>query len=195
MDFWKTYTRKFVSQGFGQGHMQLNTGERQNASLAKLEGRSLELKPGSLIFHRYSPEKRYLIVKDLSFDLMVSFYDINSKTVLAIRPTSPISRSEIDKIKGAIRRLRRPHMEIRIIGMQDGDATLVHMINEIQKLSVGELVEADLFGNQRRHLIIDLLTGKPYSLLLENRIYRPGELTNNEKKEDFDRLRSQLSFK
>jgi hypothetical protein len=55
-------------------------------------------------------------------------------------------------------------------------------------------MEVDLFGEEKRHIVMDMKTGLSYDLLLENRIYRPGELKNDEKEEDFQSSTARLSF-
>ena len=55
-------------------------------------------------------------------------------------------------------------------------------------------MEIDMFGEEKRHMAIDMKTGLSYDLLLENRIYRPGELKNDEKEDDFQSSTSRLSF-
>ena len=55
-------------------------------------------------------------------------------------------------------------------------------------------MEIDLFGTDKRHIALDLKTGTSYDLFLENRIYRPGELANSEKEEDFQRSVPPLSL-
>lgn len=194
MDFWAEYDKRRAGVDFGSRLLALNTGERYTLSLKRFQERSVELPMNRAVYLDYSEERRYLIAKDLTFDLFAAFYDVNSKRIFALRMSAPITRENMERLKKAIAIVRRPKFEFRAIGLQDNDATLVNSIIEMRKAAKTLLVEVDLFGSQRRHLMIDLLTGKPYSLLLLNRIYRPGELINQAKKEDFDGLRSELSF-
>ena len=194
MDFWNEYDKRRAENGFGSGQLVLNTGERYILSLQRFQERSVELPMNRAISLDYSEERRYLIVRDLTFDLFASIYDVNSKHIVAMRMSAPLASEGLERFRKATAPLKRPKFEFRAIGMQDNDTTLVNSIIEIRKAAKTLLVEADLFGNQTRHLIIDLLTGKPCSLLLLNRIYRPGELINQAKKEDFDRLRAKVNF-
>lgn len=194
MDFWSAYGKEAKTADFGTRQLWLNTGDRPNASIARLLDRSIDLAPGSAVFQHWSLGKRYLIAKNVVFDLFLSFYDVNSKAVMAMRITRPMERDEVNKARKSVHSLKNSNIEIRAIGLQNGDKTLLKSVEDADKIADGDLVEVDLFGNQTRHLIIDLLTGKPYSLLLENRIYRPGELISAAKKEDFDKTKSELNF-
>ncbi|GEM_PF-3028979 len=194
MDFWRAYEKKEGEEGFGGQLLWLNTGARPNASLARCRERSVELDPGKALFHQWNPKARYLIAKSIVFDLFVSFYDLNSKGIVAIRLTEPLIGRERAKVKKFVRSMRKAHFEMRAIGLQNNYSELVHSIKLLRKAARCELVEVDLFGDRTRHLAIDLLTGKPYSLLLENRIYRPGELVSTLKNEEFVKTKGKLSF-
>ncbi|HUB92373.1 MAG TPA: hypothetical protein VL945_00260 [Candidatus Saccharimonadales bacterium] len=194
MDFWSAYEKRSREAGFGSAQVLLNTGERYNASLSRLQGRSLELELGRAVFQDWDPKRRYLIAKNLDFDLFVSFYDVNTKAMMAMRLSEPIEKKELQTASEALGDLKKPNLELRVIGLQNGDVSLVPSVRKVKEIARATLVEVDLFGNQTRHLIVDLLTGKPYSLLLENRIYRPGELITTSKKEDFEMVKRKLSF-
>ena len=194
MDFWSTYKKKKGKTDFSTKQLWLNTGDRYNTSIARLEDRSVELKPGGSLSLEYSPEKRYLVAKNITFDLFISFYDVNSKVIVAARPTMPMNKSELARFRGLVKKVKKANLEARIIGQQNEQVEFEPTIEEVRKMTNSTLAEVDLFGNQARHLIIDLLTGKPYSLLLENRIYRPGELLNSLSPDVFDSSRSKLEF-
>ncbi len=176
MDFWAAYEKRRGEPDFGKGRLWLKTGERPNASLLRLAQRSSELKPGQASLYPYSPEKRYLLAKDIVSEMLISIYDVNSRTAFAARPTGPVYSEEIERISKALSAMRNPRLEIRLIGLQNNDTSFIESTERLRRRIGHELSEVDIFGNERRHVIIDLLTGKPYSLLLENRIYRPGEL-------------------
>lgn len=194
MDFWSTYEKKRGEPDFGARQLWLSTGERYNASIERLRERSVELAPNRALFQEYLPERRYLVAKEIGFDTLFSFYDVNSKGILAVRPTGPLYGKEVGRIEKLLKRFRKPNIEMRAIGLQNGDTAFTETVERLHKRVRCNLVEVDLFGNQTRHVIIDLLTGKPYSLLLENRIYRPGELINQGKREEFEKTRSKLDF-
>ena len=178
--------RKGGDPSFGSCRLLLSTGERHNASALRLIGRSLAINPGESLRYTYSEGQRYVVVAGIGFDALVSFYDVNTKSGIMLRPASPIYSEEVKRVAEAVSSLRKPRLEMRVIGMQDGHPFLVETMERLSARIKAELVEADMFGKQIRHVIIDMLTGRPYSLLLENRIYRPGELNNTVDWKDFE---------
>ncbi len=175
MDFRKAYEKRRAASGFGSQQLWLKTGERWNTSILKYSEWSSELKNGTL-FQKWTPEKRFLIAKNMVSELLVTFYDVNTKAILAMRISKALGEREVDDVKKRLSSLRRPNLELRLIGLQNNSKDMIGSVERLQEAVDCRLVEVDLFGNQTRHIIIDLLTGKPYNLLLENRIYRPGEL-------------------
>ncbi len=176
MDFWGAYEKRRGNPDFGRGRLWLRTGDRPNASALRLVERAAELKSGEAAIHTYSPERRYLVARDIVSDLLILLYDVNSQSAFAARPTGPVYSEDIERISKTLRAMRNPKLEVRLIGLQNNDTSFIESIERLHRKVGHELSEIDLFGNERRHVIIDMLTGKPYSLLLENRIYRPGEL-------------------
>lgn len=194
MDFWNVYEAKRTVSAFSTRQFLLNTGDRYNTSMASIKDRSVELAMNVASFYKYTPGRRYITVSNITFDLLASFYDTNSRSIFMMRLTSQFRPVELSRAAGMIRRMRNPNIEVRFIGLQNNDSFLLHSIIDMKRVSSGNLVEVDLFGDQIRHVAIDLFTGKPYSLLLENRIYRPGELNNKAEIGDFQKDRSQLHF-
>ena len=82
----------------------------------------------------------------------------------------------------------RPNVEARIMGLQNGEdhAFLGGLLGFLSKQGI-RLIEADLFGEETRHVAIDLKTGASYNVLLEDRHYRAGELVNRMTIDDFAR--------
>lgn len=194
MDFWSAYIKKRDENDFGSKPVLLSSGERYHTSVAAVDGKCIELLPGFAFFKDYNTSNRYVIARELTFDLLLSFYDVNSKRILVARPTMPFVKKDVEGIKYILGRwMNRPNLEIRAIGLQDGDTSMLSAIDLMQELN-GSLVELDLFGNQTRHIVMDMLTGKPFSLLLLNRIYRPGELNNSLPRDEFDKKRSKLNL-
>ena len=176
MDFWKAYLEKARMPEFGTKHLWLKTGERWNTSILRYLEYSSILENGGFINTQWSPDRRCIIAKDIISDMFVSFYDVNSRTVLAARPSAGAMdfTTEISKAK---KHMRNPNIEMRVIGLQNSDKTQAEAIGIMHNaMGMGILAEADLFGSQKRHIIMDVYTGRVYNLLLENRIYRPGEL-------------------
>ncbi len=194
MDFWGTYEKKRSDPQFGFRRLALNTGERHIASALRLIGRSLEINTGESLRYAYSEARRYVAAPGIGFDALISFYDVNTKSGIMLRPASPVYPAEVKIVAEAVSALRKPRLEMRAIGMQDGHAFLVETMERLSSKINAELVEADLFGGQIRHIIMDMKTGKPYNLLLENRIYRPGELNNTVEWKSFEGASPKLNL-
>ncbi len=182
MDFWKAYLARSGMPEFGTKQLWLKTGERWNTSILRYLEYSSILQNGESINAQWNPERRYIIAKEIISDLFISFYDVNSRTVLAAR-LSGGTADFTKEISKARKRMRNPNIEMRVIGLQNSDKAPAETIEIMHDaIGTGILAEADLFGNQKRHIIMDLYTGRVYNLLLENRIYRPGELMITEPK-------------
>lgn len=192
MDLWDSYVARSAI-GFGSAELTLSTGQRQHASLRQIEERSVSLEPSKARFLTYSEGARYIIAKDITFDLLLSVYDVNTRSAFVGRVTTDISPKTLMKIRSRMLK-GRPTLELRAIGLQNGYGNGVTDVEELYKRLKPVLMEIDLFGTDTRHIAFDLKTGVPYNLLLLNRIYRPGELACQVKKEDFDGKISDLAF-
>ncbi len=176
MDLWEAFEKRERLAEFGTSQLELNTGARHGLSLKTVQDRSIELGPGSAVFLTYSYSRRYITVKALEFDMLITLFDVNSSAILALRSYVEISGKDQREISGLLSRIKRPNLEMRVIGMQNGSSEPIQSVHKIRKLKENILAEADLFGNSTRHITIDTKTGMVYNLLLLNRIYRPGEL-------------------
>ena len=192
MDLFRPYSAE--ASNMGDQRLYLTTGKRNHASMAQIESRSLILERNRGVFLKYSERQRYLIAKSITFDMLLTMYDVNSRSILAIRPSLPIEVSDLKEVQKRLNRMRYANVEIRAIGLQNGWRGYAKSFNDIYKASKGHCMEIDMFGEEKRHMAIDMKTGLSYDLLLENRIYRPGELKNDEKEEDFQSSTSRLSF-
>ncbi len=176
MDFWKAYSEKVRLPEFGSSQTWLKTGERWNTSIMRYLEYSYILGAGEHITAQWSPDIRYIIAKEIISDLFISLYDVNTRSVFACRIGGDHKSFSFEASK-AVRKIRNPNIEMRAIGLQNTDKQSADAIMEMRNaIGTGSLAEADLFGNQKRHIIMELYTGRMYNLLLENRIYRPGEL-------------------
>ncbi len=169
----------------------MSSKERPHISKAKIDmySKARYVGVGSFEYIRYVNEldERYLAATDISYDTVLCIHDVNtSKTIL-------YRFFEFDELLGAkllsqVRSLTpRPNLEIRIIGMQNNQD--FSFLNEISDFIIGnriKLVEVDLFGDSTRHIAIDTKLGMSMNILMENRIYRPGELANSMTIENFE---------
>ncbi|EQD80629.1 hypothetical protein B1A_00688 [mine drainage metagenome] len=84
------------------------------------------------------------------------------------------------------------NLEARVIGMQNGsDSAMLKPLLEFLRKQEIPIVEADLFGNETRHIAIDSKQGMSFSILVNNINYRPGELIS---KLTMDQFRRALSL-
>ena len=141
------------------------------------------------LYYSSEIDTRYIAAKDITFDMLVSLYDINNRILLASRiykyafDVEKKMTAMIASIKG-----KKTNLEARIIGFQNNED--VYLIGEeladfFMKNRI-ELVEVDLFGSNIRHVAIDAKLGSTFNMLLENRLYRPGELSNSMTVENFE---------
>ncbi|MCL4389000.1 MAG: hypothetical protein M1528_00560 [Candidatus Marsarchaeota archaeon] len=140
-------------------------------------------------------KKRYVAATGLTYDMFLSIYDVNSRSMLAARTVDFEERLK-EVIKDFTRGLKRPNLEFRFIGMQNGeDPVAVRTVVEFVRSLRIPVFEVDLFGNLTRHIAVDAYSGMSFNVLLEDRIYKPGELVNSMTKEQFERaVRPQASL-
>jgi hypothetical protein len=187
MDISKTYfNEKKKKDSFGRARLLLNnndrlgTPDRHHASLAGIEGDSKDLNKGEALFQAGIGEYRYILSKNITFDIFISLYDVDNKSFAGFRTErSPDEVSMLRFLEESKKRKMR-NIEMRVYGMQDNDASMAQLIERIIRSSKASLVEVDIFGKEVRNLAFDLKTGMVFNLLLLNRIYRPGELANKE---------------
>jgi hypothetical protein len=192
MDLFRQYS--IVANNIGDQKLCLSTGKRNHASIAQIESRSIAIERNKGIFLNYSEKQRYLIAKAITFDMLLTMYDVNSRSILAIRPALPLEANDLKAVQKRLNHMKNANIEVRAVGLQNGWRGYAKSLNDIYKASKGHCMEVDLFGEEKRHIVMDMKTGLSYDLLLENRIYRPGELKNDEKEEDFQSSTARLSF-
>ncbi len=194
MDLWKAYVNKSLELSFGTAQILLNTGDRHNSSLAHYLDRCIEIKPNSSIYKNYSYESRYIRFPNITFDLVMTFFDVNTSSIFAFRTSQEFTNNELLKITSVIKKMESTNLECRAIGMQNNYLELLPNIKNIHKKIPCKLAELDLFGKEQRNILIDTKTGMSYNLLMENRIYRPGELLNKISYDEFEKTKSKLTF-
>ncbi len=194
MDLWEAYEKLELSPGFQNNKASLRIGTRWGASLEHIEDRSFDLKMNQAKMLRYDDASRYLLVKNLSFDLFVSAYDVNTRSLIGARMSQPPEPDDFVRLANFAIKQGMKNIEIRVIGMQNGSVDLLTAVSSAKKNLKGKLMEVDLFGNETRNIAIDAKTGVSYNLLLLNRIYRPGELINAITAETFEKSKSKLLF-
>ena len=131
--------------------------------------------------------ERYIAALDITYSLLASLYDVNSSRLVAFN----VFENPEACIKGFsafISKAKRGNIEARLIGMQNGQDTamLDQIASFISKRRI-PLVEADLFGNETRHIALDSKQGMSFTVLVNNINYRPGELVSKLTMDQFRR--------
>ena len=139
----------------------------------------------SAVAHAREDRVDYINVSNLTYDMLLSIYDFNSGRI-AVARFDRFSDETRSHMQGFVRSLKKPNLEARMIGLQDGhgldDASKA--LDFINKNAIS-LNEADLFGTDIRHISIETKRGMSMDLLLLDRVYRPGELKNAQTYEQF----------
>jgi len=194
LDFSNSIDKLRLNKEFGSERAVLSTKQRPHTSLSMIQRISKEIGINQGTMQKYGNLKRYVIARDITYDLFISVYDVNSHSAIVLRPSQAIDNKEETKIRSFVRSLKKPNLEIRGIGLQNGDMELLEEINKVKEICKGPIVELDVFGNETRHIALDLKTGMTYNILLLDRIYRPGELVTTLGKNDFEAKKSKISF-
>ncbi|MGC8662684.1 MAG: hypothetical protein ACP5RT_02775, partial [Candidatus Micrarchaeia archaeon] len=194
MNFFKYVESASISEKFSGERIMLGMRKstylpnfRAHTSLKSIVSISKEVNQGDVILWKNPNKIRYILAYNLTFDIFVSVYGVSTGNGVFTRIALPLSKKEEAYLAKALNNIKEKNVEIRFIGMQSNQNDYREIISMLIKLSKnkGELVEVDLFGNETRHIAIDLKTGLSYDVLLENRIYKPGELINNQNFENF----------
>ncbi len=179
------------SREFGTARYTRAFKKRPHVSRSKIDSFSnsiyLNVPQSYSIMDFDSIKLRYIACVSLVYDIMMSIYDVNSRSLIAARflDLTPQIENQFSKF---IKSLKRPNLELRVIGLQDGQEhdTLRKLVNFIKKEKL-QLYEIDLFGKEIRNIAIDAYTGMSFNILLEDRVYKPGELTNSMTREQFEK--------
>lgn len=182
MSFEDIFVNDAKKGGMGAGPYLMSSKPRPNMSRIVLDAdrnaRYVELNGFQRL--EYGPAReRYLAAINLTYDAIITVYNINSRELGMFRFYAFDDRAR-DAIGGFIEGLHKPlNLEVRLIGFQTGqEVGSLGAIADFLKKRRLRLVEADLFGNNVRHVSVDSMLGMDFEVLLENRVYRPGELKN-----------------
>ena len=201
MDFFGALEKQKFGKEFGTAQIVMSSKasvfalKRPHTSLSMVADSSKELlnnQASSCSFAK--SDFRYILAKEISFDLLATFHDVNSGNSVLIRTAMPLQNADLSKIKGVLGSWRRSNIEMRLIGMQNGAANFAKIAEQLRKLSKASLIELDVFGGMKRHIAFDLKMGASYDLLLLDRTYRAGELNNDIKADGFAAQGQKLMF-
>ncbi len=203
MDFWNYFTDTISKEKISEERVMLGgrkstylPSHRANSSFSSISALSREINIGELFLEKNSIERRYVLAHDLTYDLFVSLYSVSNRVGVFFRISTPITKKEESLVRKAYAKLDNKHIEARLIGMQSKQGNFKELINSVLFLGKlrNSLVEVDLFGNEVRHVAIDLKTGLSYNILMNDVIYKPGELANTLSFDKFSKKPSGLKF-
>jgi hypothetical protein len=204
MDFWGYFKSISAEEKFSEERITLGSvkstylpSERVNTSIALISDFLKEIKIGNIMFEKNNFSTRYIYAYNLTYDVLASIYSVSKESGVFFRIALPLNKDEIRIIKKLYGRLKDRNTEIRIIGMQNKQAYAKEFVKSLlflEKLGKSSLVEVDLFGNEVRHVAIDLKTGLSYNVLIKNIIYKPGDLLNNLSFDEFSKNVSRLKL-
>ncbi|MCL5117499.1 MAG: hypothetical protein M1124_01560 [Candidatus Marsarchaeota archaeon] len=125
--------------------------------------------------------ERYIAAINITDELVISVYDINSKKIFAQRSAfSEQDKDKLEELEEYLNKNKGKSIEVRLFGLQNGaDLNNLERILDIILKYKAPIFEIDLFGNEIRHISIDMKIGGSFNILMENRLYRPGELINS----------------
>ncbi|MCL5680150.1 MAG: hypothetical protein M1465_02315 [Candidatus Marsarchaeota archaeon] len=143
--------------------------------------------------YRVPFNERYLGATNITYSLLASLYDVNSAKLIACNIFENTGDC-IRNFEAFMGKAKGSNLEARVIGMQNGsDSAMLKQLLEFLRKQEIPIVEADLFGNETRHIAIDSKQGMSFSILVNNINYRPGELISKLTMDQFRRSLSQAS--
>ena len=182
MTFEDLLLEEMHGRDFGKQQYLRTFKKRPHVSKSKIDayGNVFYLNPGgSYMQMGYNDLKtRYVASAQLTYDTMLSVYDVNSRSLAAARflDFTPNIALQLRKF---LKSISRPNFEARILGLQDNqERYLPHPAVDFLVKNRLKVYEADLFGRSVRHIAIDIHTGMSYDILMQDRLYKPGELSN-----------------
>lgn len=158
---------------------------RNNISREKVDryGAALYNKPGEFhsTFYKDELAVRYIAQTDVADEIVMSIYEVSTMSLCAARfaAWNTDVESAFAKFMALFKDPKNRNFEVRVIGLQDNQK--YGALYDILRFSASRklpILEVDLFGGNIRHVALDAKTGMSYNMLLENRLYKPGELAN-----------------
>lgn len=193
MSFERLFKTDMLVENFNKKRYVRSFKDRANISRVKLDTYSdvSYLNIGDKYTTRYENalSTRYASALRMSYDLLISVFNVNTRDSLICRTFrfDASAKSFIDKHLESMEK-KRPNIEVRLIGMQSGqEYSYLYEIAELISSKKLPLVEVDLFGGELRHIAMDTKLGMSFNVLLDNRLYRAGELKNTMTTEQFER--------
>ena len=201
MDFWDALGAQRAKAGFGSERLVLSSKSsvialnRPHTSLSMVKDKGTDLGINQAATAKFAEtQSRYLIASGLSYELLLTIFDVNSMSGIAMRIGKPLDKSELEVLGKKIASFGKANLEMRAIGLQSGDSSTLAAVDQVRKLCKAKLIEVDLFGTLSRNVAFDLRTGTCYDILMLDRAYKAGELVNGVKPEEYKASLSKLNF-
>jgi hypothetical protein len=180
----------FRADGFNSKQFFLSFKDRAHISKSKLDADEstgyLNVDESGMIMNHNGISKRYISAMNVTYDMLFSVYEVNSMSLFCAR-TFKSDDIIKKKLKDFIKKFKKPNFEVRIFGMQNNESQiLVGKLLEVIKTYKLKVYEVDLFGNQTRNIAFDAKNGMSFNILLNDRIYRAGELNTNLTADQFE---------
>ena len=164
MSFEQLLLSDALQQGFGTSRYLKDSKQRSHISKSKadMDSNAFYLKTGESNSRIYDwKTERYLIADNLIYDFVLTLYDVDKGWAHLCRhfvPNGVLGEPQMNEIRSMAR--GRRNVEARLIGLQNNQKyTFVSDICNVLSANRVQLVEADLFGNEKRHIALDLKTG------------------------------------
>lgn len=193
MSFEQLLKKDLLAGGINSTRYLRNFKGRANLSKIKIDtyanGRYLKVGEFYAGGYRDALSLRYAVATPMTFDMLISIYNVNNRDILVYRmfEFDANARTTLAKFLDSQKKLK-PNFEVRLIGLQNNqEYQQLYQVADFLEAKKLPLLEADLFGNELRHVAIDMKLGMSFNVLLENRLYRAGELMGNATMEQFER--------
>jgi hypothetical protein len=182
------FVTKSLEPTFEKQKILLNYKERPHISKKVLDKEgSIYVDTDSIKEFHYDPlGPKYIAFTNLSYDCVISLYNFDSKQGVVYRFYEDIINNR-ELFSKYFNDLALKNTEIRIIGMQNNYLNK-QVRNKFFLIFTKKikLYEIDLFGTEIRNIALNIETGQTFDILMENKLYKPGELTTKITLEEFE---------
>ncbi len=184
MSFEKIFKSDIINKKINNRYLQTYK-ERPHISKYRLETNEnsnyININEKILINYSTKLSKTYIAAINIVNDLFVTLYSINSRNMFVFRLDLNNNNNNIKEFEQYLNKNKHNNLELRLFGFQNADINnnAFMVLNKLADIAIKYAIpisEIDLFGNEIRHIAIDLKIGSTFNILLENRLYRPGEL-------------------
>ncbi|MGC8648975.1 MAG: hypothetical protein ACP5UN_02025 [Candidatus Micrarchaeia archaeon] len=173
---------------FEKQKILLNYKERQHISKKVLDKEgSIYVDTDSLKEFHYDPlGPKYVALTDLSYDFAISLYNFDSKQGVVYRFYKNIVENKKTFSK-YLNDFALKNTEARIFGMQNNyfNKQIRNILFLVFEKNI-KFYEIDLFGTEIRNIALNIETGQTFDILMENKLYKPGDLATKITLEEFE---------